>query len=272
MHYQEDLQPDQRFGQANLFAPQIPLREVTHDDWAFYVQRTQVDKDFKGIVKAHLSLGSVALAPYLNQIISQIDRPYLSNDVDISVKNGDRVLISGNGDLNLWPAKKNEWFVISDIGNKLKTFTPSVVPITGYSIDNKNESLELNSVGSAWGGGTHDKNTLLFIFDGMTWRIGGQMKLADLFPQSTTTPETPTVSATDTTPPRIVLLDQPEANIASGNLIVNIRTLLTDEGNSTTKETTSTSSPLKMTFLSQSINSVSTVGEESLKIQMRIEE
>jgi hypothetical protein len=190
--------------------------------------------------------------------------------VDISVKNGDRVLISGNGNIQLWAAQKNEWFVISDVGNKLKTFTPKVIRGSGYSIEGKEEDLELNSIGSAWGGGAYDENRLLFVFDGMTWRVGGQMKLADLFPQTTTNSETPTVSTADTTPPRIVLLDQPQANIASGNLIVNIRTLLTDEGTSSTQGTVEDTAP-KMTWVGKSSDSVSTLGESPLKVQVKIE-
>jgi hypothetical protein len=263
MSFDSDRTVDNSYTRPNMRMTPLPNPGVTDNNFAFLVQRANVPNNFKGVIDSYLELGDIALRPY-------IDRPYLSNSGNISVKNGDRVLIKGNGNIQLWAATEGQWFTISDIGNKLKTLTPSVLRAPGYTFEGKAEDLELNSVGSAWGGDEYDENTLLFVCDSnKNWRIGGQMKLSDLFPQSTT-PVT-SVTTTDTTPPRIVLLDQPVANISSGNLIVNIRTLLTDEALSSTEGASSSTAP-KVTWLGTSIDSVSTLGENPVKVQLRIEE
>jgi hypothetical protein len=263
MSFDSDRTVDNSYTRPNMRMTPLPNPGVTDNNFAFLVQRANVPNNFKGVIDSYLELGDIALRPY-------IDRPYLSNSGNISVKNGDRVLIKGNGNIQLWAATEGQWFTISDIGNKLKTLTPSVLRAPGYTFEAKAEDLELNSVGSAWGGGANDENTLLFVCDAnKNWIIGGQMKLSDLFPQPTTpvTPGTP-ATTTDTTPPRIVLLDEPTANITNGNLVINIRALLTDEGTSSISGT-----PLPATsFVSRTPSSVTTVGEEPVKVQLRIED
>lgn len=167
MEYKEDLEENNRYGQANLLTPLVPNLDMKGNGIAFYAQRTEVPKGFKGVVKGVLLPGEDALTIY-------VDRPYLSNTTDITVKNGDRVLISGNGNIQLWAATEGQSFTISDIGNKLKALVPSVLRSPEYTIEGEAEDLELNSIGSAWGGGAHDENTLLFICDSnKNWRVGG---------------------------------------------------------------------------------------------------
>lgn len=94
------------------------------------------------------------------------------------------------------------------------------------------------------------------------------MKLSDLFPSPEQSGTTITTTA-DTTPPRIVLLDQPIAKVSGGNMSIKIRTLLIDEESANVSAPSTL--PNRMTFVKRSPPSISTLGEEPVKIQVRIE-
>jgi len=96
-------------------------------------------------------------------------------------------------------------------------------------------------------------------------------KSSELFPIAKAPTSTPT-STTDSTPPRIVLLDKPIPAIVGGKLMVNIRTLLIDDAITIVQSSTPTpTTKPTLAWVGKTPASVSTLGDEPLKIQLRIE-
>jgi hypothetical protein len=93
-------------------------------------------------------------------------------------------------------------------------------------------------------------------------------KSSELFPiKKADTGTTGTV--VDTTPPRIVLLDKPITEIVNGKLKITIRTLLLDDDAPTATVPEISTKP-NVSWVGVSPSSITTFGEEPVKVQLKI--
>ena len=95
-------------------------------------------------------------------------------------------------------------------------------------------------------------------------------KSSELFPRRPTT--TPGSTGADGTPPKIVLLDEPSSKIENGTLTIKVRTLLIDDGVSTVQGPSNPPTETKpsISWVGHSPSTVSTWGEEPMKVEMKI--